>query len=169
MTDHTERDIVIEDHFRRNSSRLVKNLSVKCKGLFNAEDSVHNAYERALRYWDSYEPDMGFDKWFEAVLRNAVSATMNEAIKMGGTTDQIEHYADETTARWSEKSEQIIDMIKDKQFNERNILMLKFVHMYSTRSEIPCLVPETEKQVRRIVEDFKAEVTARFGEPDTDE
>ena len=114
MTDHTERDIVIEDHFRRNSSRLVKNLSVKCKGWFNAEDSVHNAYERALRYWDSYEPDMGFDKWFEAVLRNAVSAT-------------------------------------------------------STRSEIPCLVPETEKQVRRIVEDFKAEVTARFGEPDTDE
>ena len=56
-----------------------------------------------------------------------------------------------------------LSLIDSKPENVRRILTLHFVMGYKERSEVPDMVPETEKQVRLIVAKFKKEIRISKG------
>ena len=65
------RDVMIEAHYRATAPRLVKVLSRR-RDPADAADIVQEAYARALKYYDSFNPEIaGFNTWFGMILKNA--------------------------------------------------------------------------------------------------
>ena len=67
----------IEKHYILNKDRLIKRTSFRIGGNFHgAEDIVQTAYERAIRYINSFDGDV-FDKWFNTILNNSLREYQN--------------------------------------------------------------------------------------------
>lgn len=67
----------IEKHYILNRDRLIKRTSFRIGSNFHgAEDIVQTAYERAIRYINSFDGDV-FDKWFNTILNNSLREYQN--------------------------------------------------------------------------------------------
>jgi RNA polymerase sigma factor (sigma-70 family) len=62
----------LEDHYIKNCQKLIKRLSYKAGTVWAAEDCVHEAYARAIRYIESCDNDKDFNKWFTTILNNVL-------------------------------------------------------------------------------------------------
>tara|TARA_R110000796_G_scaffold21206_2_gene62483 strand:+ start:702 stop:1184 length:483 start_codon:yes stop_codon:yes gene_type:complete len=159
MTDHTHRDLIVEEHYKSNIDRLIKRFSFKLGNYADACDVVHMAYELSMRYYGGRRGS-DFDPWFNQILKNAKSKFVNEKRAAGLTScmwDMWEIPPPEPLAL------EALSLIDSKPENVRRILTLHFVMGYKERSEVPDMVPETEKQVRLIVAKFKKEIRISKG------
>ncbi len=67
----------ITQHYVKNKDRIIKRISFRIGNNFHgAEDIVQTAYERALRYHNSFNGGM-FDKWFSTILNNCLREYQN--------------------------------------------------------------------------------------------
>ena len=153
MTNHTQRDLIVEAHYRSNVDRLIKKLGFEIGSNADACDVVHAGYERALRYFSVSVGD--FNPWFNMVLQNAKKDFMEDSRAAGLTSVMWDMWSDLPPEPLALEARDLID---SKPENVRYILTLHFVMGYRERSEVPDMVPETEKQVRRIVAKFKKEM-----------
>lgn len=155
MTDHTQRDLIVDAHYRANVDRLMKRIGVRVGNPTDARDIVQSGYELALRYFGSLEKPSHFNTWFEVVLGNAKKKFMNDRRSAGLTSTMWDYWNSPPPEPLALAA---LAMIDDRPDNERRILTLRFVMGYSERADIPDMVPETEKQVRRIVAKFKKQM-----------
>jgi len=81
--ERTEVYSLIENHYKAHQGELVKKLRNAVNGHHNAEDTVQEAYTRALKYWDTYDSERGLDKWFSSILRNCIKDTQKDSILKG--------------------------------------------------------------------------------------
>lgn len=75
------RNEVIEEHYRKNYKTLVNHMvnRVPNKSHALAEEVVQEAYCRALKYYDGFDPTRKpFSTWFNRILNNACSACLQE-------------------------------------------------------------------------------------------
>src|SRR3546814_15218451 len=83
---------VIDAYYRENYDALVKRLSYRLGTRENAEDTVQEAFTRAVKYYESCSVD--FDRWFKALLANAVKDAQGD-IRTAGLTKSIDDATDE--------------------------------------------------------------------------
>lgn len=62
---------VIEEHYQKNFGMLCKRYARSTGSDAQAEDIVHDAYERAMKYYGSYDGSKEFERWFSLILRNS--------------------------------------------------------------------------------------------------
>ena len=74
-----ERNELIEKHYINHRSELIKYARFKA-GLSpeSAEDVVHEAYVRAIRYFDAFDPThKKFEQWFFRIFQRAIINQVN--------------------------------------------------------------------------------------------
>ncbi len=63
---------MIEQYFRENYNILVKRIQARHMQLVDAEDVVQEAFVRAIKYSDSFNPErLEIGAWFNTILNNA--------------------------------------------------------------------------------------------------
>jgi len=154
--------LLIEEHFKKHYTRLVKRMSFRAGEQWSGEDVVQTAYERALRYSRSFNGD-NFDKWFNTILNNALKEFKN--IQKGHTASEYDDDADGEGRPCTLYSGQIISQIYDlievqsKVHNE--ILMLYFHQEYSAK-DISLMTHYKYKMIHQIILRFKNELKEMY-------
>lgn len=75
------RNEIVEEHYRKNYKQLVNHMvnRVPNKSHALAEEVVQEAYCRALKYYEGFNPELKpFSTWFNRILNNACSACLQE-------------------------------------------------------------------------------------------
>lgn len=152
----------LEQYYRENFDTLVKRLGRIQGGVMAAEDVVHNAFERAIKYYESFNEESDFERWFSIILSNALKRHQND-VRNQGVTKSIEESEDEIEPIIPDDIRPILkDEVKrlaqDKTGTRKEVLRLTFEFGYKP-SEIVTIVEDvTYRQVTRYLADFRQEV-----------
>lgn len=149
---------IIREHYEENFNLYVKRFDGRAGGVMNAEDIVQEAYTRALRYSDSFKPDIHeFGPWFGTILNNcfkdfkaAERPTGPPAEEEGGETADDLHYQ-----RTQVKA--ITDAIEMFDQPRRDILYLWYIKQYS-RADIHKVMDVSKNTIKTVVRRFKLQM-----------
>lgn len=155
------RNIELVRLYETSSDMYIKRMYYRTKNILDAEDIVQDAFERALRYYDSYSSrgDGNLTAWFETVLTNAQNDHMRNQRRLGMTTEYDEEL--DTPVEMDEWGEDMIKRVKallvTKNPEVRSVLQLYFFSEYKPR-EIGNVVELSPANIRKIIERFKKEL-----------
>lgn len=162
----------LEQFYKDNFDTLVIQYSRRAGGIENAEDVIQESFYRALRYQDSFNPNIrSFETWFNAIAKRALYDMKRENLRQGMTMLMEEALVEETTdldGYVQKMAGEIEALIQAKRNSEhRSILYLYFIREYKP-SDIVTVVDTSNKTIRQIVWRFKQEVKEKYDYPRTD-
>lgn len=154
---------IIEEHYRKNFSILVKKLS-GFLGHHSAEDALQNSYMRAIQYCKCED---SFNKYFGGILRNCIKDIQRDNILRGIVDRNLEqhltifnttyHSPEEEMAAKEDVSD-IQKKINQRPEAQRDVLQAFFIEQRSY-NEILKLIPDTNyPYLRKIVSSFRKEL-----------
>jgi RNA polymerase sigma-70 factor (ECF subfamily) len=149
----------ITEHYRKNFDNLCKKLSFRAGTLWDAEDAIHDAYERAIKYFGSFDPSKStFGAWFNRIVVNAIKEHYNH--NQGRNDVEFEedmvdgvpcgHYADKVVA-------EIRDRIQTRKPHIAEILHLFFEKGYGAK-DISRMVESSHIAVNQTIFRFREEL-----------
>lgn len=149
----------IETFYRSQYGQLVKRMTWVTGSHHDAEDIVHDAFEKAMKYINSCNSD--FERWFNVILSNCFKDHQNRA-RLAGTSKPLEECEDEIepvfpTAYNEMLRQEIRDLANGKPEKQREVLRLTFDFGYKP-SEIVILTDLTLRQVNEHLYQFRKEV-----------
>ena len=150
-----EKNTVVEQFYNDNFESLVKRVSSRVPNKEDAEDVVHDAFERALKYFDSFDP---------SVLSNALKDFQNRE-KLSGMHVELKEWElepAEDDRAYDEAHEEILNLIQEKDGNRKEILTLYFMYEYLPR-EISEVLDVKVTTVRQYVWQFREELKETIG------
>lgn len=158
---------MIEQFYRDNYTLYVKRLSRRVGGPENAEDIVQEAFYRALKYADAFDPDgkATFEVWFNTVVRRAMYDFKRVELKQGMTSeiDSGETEVIEIDGVDLAMAGEIVKEIESKPLNDhRQVLYLAFVKDYPPR-DIVKILDIGYSTVNTITNRFKREMSEKYG------
>lgn len=148
----------LDKFYRENNSRLVKTYTRFIQNQDRAEDIIQEAYVRALTYWDAYDQEKPFDKWFNSIISSCLRdnkriETMHGMVDIKEAMDvPIKPAA--IPAVILDKVMQRIDKLPE---TEASVLRLTLIQHYRP-SEIANLVKISANAIRQIVFKFREEI-----------
>lgn len=152
---------LIENHYRSNFKHLVMRFRGPSGSRHNGEDIVQEAYTRAMQYWNSFNVEKDFRKWFSRILVNCLKDKIKDE-KQHGFFETNDGVADVQTKAFNrliiKDIQKIIHMQPD---NVRYILNLYFFEQYKT-TEIADLAPESHANIRVIIHNFRKILRRKF-------
>lgn len=151
----------IEDHYRNNFDRLVKQWSRSLNSQAKAEDAVQEAYTKALTYWQNMGDD--FDKWFGMIITNCVRDVKREDLMHGMTTEleAAQDIPEEPEAIPAIIRKQVERLIDKKEKATANILRLALIYQYRPE-DIAGLIGTSSNAVRQTIHRFRTEIREKF-------
>lgn len=156
--------MTLEDYYKANRERLVKKIARRGGSPDIAEDIVQEAFYRALKYADSFDPTQPFEGWFTRILNNSLKAYKN-AEKRGSYEQFDEEDVDGTDCRMF--NQQLWEQIRQEinQYNDEHyeVLNLYFEHGYKPR-DICKVVDMKYKNVETVLQRFKRNIKDTYGE-----
>lgn len=161
----TERNTQLEDFFKANYRQLVNKVKGRAGSVENGEDVVQDSFERAIKYWDSYNPDTKpLGAWFNTIMNNALRAKMNDEKNFGMSMEFDEELAD--GVEMSQTDAHMIEVItqeiaKKSPFNQE-VLNLYFLKEYKPAAIVEVLDMKL-KAVENCVARFKVDIKERYG------
>ena len=155
---------VIEEHYSKNFNRLVLRFQFSAGSIQAAEDIVHDAYERALKYASSFSGDR-FEGWFYTILRNSLRDYMKAEKGYSESTDidEYDHVGSYCEGYSNKVWEELNSLIEKKSEAHAEVLNLYFYQGYSYK-DISNVTDNTYFNAYRIVERFKEELVKRYKE-----
>lgn len=128
-----------------------------------AEDIVHDAFERAMKYIDTYQTDQELSHWFTLILRNSFRDYLRA--ERGISSDELDEF-DHEGARcdgvirkiWGE----IEDLINTHTDAQKDILTLHFLKDYSA-VDISRFTEHSLSNVYQVINRFRIKVNKRYG------
>ncbi|AXH71996.1 MAG: DNA-directed RNA polymerase sigma [Podoviridae sp. ctbj_2] len=154
---------LIEDFYVANAPTFVKRYTRSAGSEAIAEDIVHNAFERALRYIDAYDEKQDLERWFSLILRNSYRDCMRE--ERGQPTellDEFDHQGAECDGlirrTWLEVEKLIDKTIPAHQ----EILSLHFLKEY-TITDISRFTEHSLSNCSQVVARFRNRVKELYG------
>lgn len=154
----------IESFYKANFDRFVKRMKNRAGNLHAAEDIVQEAFARALRYQDSYDPTFPFEGWFNRILNNSLKNYKN--MEKGHSCEEFdEEELDGTDCRMMNQNlwkcvQEEIAQYDDEHYE---ILSLYFEHQYQPR-DICKVVDMKYKTVETFLQRFKNMIKDKYGE-----
>lgn len=150
---------IIEKHYIHNKDRFVKKFSYRLGSVQAAEDVIQDAYERAIRYKDTFWMGEDFNSWFTRIANNAMKDY--KRYEHGHACDEldealfIEDCSVDIEATLLNK--QIEERIKCKKDKMQEVLMLHFVYGYGSKT-IHVITGYSYDAIRKAVERFRNEL-----------
>lgn len=128
-----------------------------------AEDAVHDAFERAVRYYATYNPKIGeLGTWFNAIF-NKACYDMKRANRSGGFTEiQEDDWTAEHTPEDGYFLNQILDKIKEYPEHHRQVLYCAFA-LQCKDAQIVQITGLNLRNVHKIKGRFCAKMRERYG------
>lgn len=150
---------IIEKHYIYNRDKLVKKFSHRAGSTAAAEDIIQDAYERAIRYKDTFWLGENFNAWFGRIANNALKdykraergglhVELDEALFIEDFNEDVENTI---------FNRQIEERIKGKQDKMQEVLSLYFVYGYGSKT-IHAITGHPYEAVRKAVERFRKEL-----------
>lgn len=150
---------LIEEHYIANFEKLVKKAAYRAGTEWDAQDAVHDAYERAIKYFNSYDPaKSAFGAWFNRILVNAIREHHNHN-KGKNDLEFDEDLVDGTPClHYTDKmADEIRGRIKTKRPHIAEILDLHFNLGYGAK-DISRMVESTHIAVNQTIFRFREEL-----------
>lgn len=156
-----ERNQVIGDYYTKNRSSLIKKVSGRACTPENAEDIVHNAFAKALRYWSPDVRDL--DAWFGTMLSACLKDFMRDERNYGMAMEFDEEEAE--GIEMSSLSDDIKQKIKKEigfaSLKNQKVLSLYYVQGHSV-AEITQITDLKPKHVKLIAQRFRDHMQERY-------
>lgn len=149
---------IIEQHYRENFDRLSKQWGRRFDNPHIGQDVVQEAYLRAIKYKDTYDPAYPFPNWFGRILQNSFRDIRAEEV--GHTHDEIDEFAlsgEENHHEVDRLIQQIIDRIQFEKPEHREVLRYAFQGGYSAK-EISQFLDVNHRMARKIIGDYRNKV-----------
>jgi RNA polymerase sigma factor (sigma-70 family) len=149
---------IITEHYLTNYERLVKRSTnrVPNKSVALAEECVQEAYTRALKYFNTFNPKKDkFEKWFEGILRNAINDCRNVEKDRGVSKELADEDGVELIPSRKEKIGAIFILAKMKKDINHRVLSLFLLYGYKTK-DIAEYTGVSHTSVRQIIHRWRA-------------
>ena len=153
----------IENHFRSSNTALVKGLAGRTGGIHNAEDVVQEAYIRAMKYWQTYDPARSFDTWFNRIVSSAASDHKKKERVRGAVVEESgQEAAAPDLSDWKGRLDEVKTLIASKKEPNASILELYFIYGWK-QVDIEQVVDRSRKAIEMICRRFRTEVKEALG------
>lgn len=158
------RNEALETYFKKEYNKLCKKVARRAGSPENAEDVVQEAFYRAIKYWDSYNPETNIGAWFNTILNNACKDKMKDERMAGATVEFEEELFDgvEMSQTDANTVEHIQKLIRSKGYPLSEVLRLYYEKGYKS-IEIKEILDVEYGTVRQAVWRFKEEVKEKIG------
>ena len=152
----------VEQHYRENKLKYLKGLTFRSGTQWDAEDILHDAYERAIKYAPSFNGD-DFGAWFRTILNNALRDHMNASKGHFISLDEIEEEAITCPHYTDRIMEDVYEIIKSKPSVQKEVLTLHIKQDYSA-VDISRITDYSHNNCKQIIFKFRKEMKERYGE-----
>lgn len=162
-SDNTDKVEILLDYFSEERDRLVKRISRRVNGEYNAEDVVQEAFVKAWLYLDAYEPERKpFGAWFNNILVNCAK-DFNKAERnfgMGFTNEDTEEL--ETSAFQKQVIADLLSALDDFPEPSRSVLRM-FCFLGYRQKEISEVLNVNIWTVRKTIQNFYESARNQYG------
>jgi RNA polymerase sigma factor (sigma-70 family) len=156
----------LEQFYIENRELLLKRLYHRAGSAENAEDVLQEAFCRALKYWNSFNPNtQEIGAWFNTIMNNSLRTFKRDERSMGTFVE----YEDELTEGY-EMSQTSGDMFKriEAEINKfkgenRSALHLYFIKGYKPR-EVRDVLDIQYKTLEKLFSRFKHDMREKYGD-----
>jgi DNA-directed RNA polymerase specialized sigma24 family protein len=154
---------IIEKHYLKNRFKYVKTMGWRTGTHEAGEDIVQIAYERAIRYYSSYNPLLSFDRWFSRILNNCLREFKNIQKGFSGHEEFDEEFIEGTACGQYNLAmvEEILLSAGDKKEILREVIHLHYVQDFTIR-EICHITDQAYGTVHQMIRRFNIEVKERY-------
>lgn len=154
---------IIENHYKNNFKQLVNRTIGKTGNRYNAEDTIQEAYTRALTYWKSFDPEVNtFESWFDGIINNSVRNTNSEARSKGMINPDYIDPPFLNQAYFKRFLTEIKNEVDQLPKDKSRILSLALFENY-TPLDISRLTNKTVNAIRIILFRFREEIKLKYG------
>ena len=162
------RDNVLSKAYLEYYDLLFKSAYSRLKTVMDAEDAVQDTFERALKFWHTYDPKKSaIQTWLNNILHNRCNAIQTLERNRGMSVSLDEELLDGVGMDDAEKqilvSKLMAEIGKERNPTTRAILQLYFGDR-AKPAEIVGVVGKPQQQISNIIQVFKNTMKARFGE-----
>jgi RNA polymerase sigma factor (sigma-70 family) len=150
----------LEKYYKENFEALKKKIRNRAGTQWNAEDVVQEAFARAIKYWDSFDPEVGrLDGWFGILLSNTLKDYMKSDRLLGMAYEIDEDKIDPVLVDWDEltKDRDIDTLLADKNGFRKEVLTLALKYNYTTK-EIAQITDGNKHTISQYLWEFKQEL-----------
>lgn len=154
----------IETHYKNNFNKLVKKMSFRAGSVAAGEDIVQTAYERALRYRKSCDPNR-FPNWFSMLLNNAFRDFKKEENGYSPAQDDDEEKSSDLSCPHFPNylMQEIHELIQTKSEAQIEVLDMYFKYEYSAK-DIAAITEYSYARAHQIIQRFRNELKELYGE-----
>lgn len=149
---------LIDEHYKKHFGQLSKRYARSTGSDAAGEDIVHDAYEKAMRYYGSYDGSKEFERWFSLILRNSYRDYMRH--ERGQPTEPLDEFVlegiecDGLVRRiWKE----VEDIIEEVNPNHREILHLHYIKDYPI-TDISYITEHSLSNCTQVVSRFRKKI-----------
>lgn len=154
---------LIEEFYVKNASTFIKRYTRSTGSEAIAQDIVHDAFERAMKYLDAYDESQELDRWFSLILRNSYRDFMRaERGQPTELIDEFEHQGAECDGLVRRIWEEIGDLIENSSPVAREILDLHYNKEY-TVTDISRFTEHSLSNCAQVVSRFRKKVRELYG------
>lgn len=115
--------IVLQEHYADNFNQDVKRYTRMLRCPYGAEDVVQEAYARAIKYIDTWKPDVQtFGQWINTIMHNACKDYRKDQRNQGMVRSEERQVNVEQLAAIEGRADEIIERIKAQPYPARGIL-----------------------------------------------
>lgn len=152
---------LLEEHYRENRIRMLKRLTYRAGTEWDAEDILHDAYERALKYASSFN-GQNFGAWFNTILNNALKEHKNASKGIFIPIEDIEEEGIPCSHITDQMLKEVYQLIKAKAPVQQEILFLHIKQDYSA-IDISRITEYTYSNCHQVIRRFREEVKGIYG------
>jgi RNA polymerase sigma factor (sigma-70 family) len=157
----------IEQFYKENYNLLVKRLTRRAGNPENAEDVLQDAFERALKYHKSFNPErQEIGAWFNTIMNNVLVRHQREQMQGGATIpyDEFAHEESyECTAEIKSQVESILGHMYKKEEDAKNVLHLYFINGFRM-FEIREITSVPYSTIQMMIHRFKLEMAKEYSD-----
>lgn len=159
---------IIEQFYKDNYQLLVKRIKARRMQEADAEDVVQEAFVRALKYQDSFNPDrQEIGAWFNTILNNSFKDYRHANFTGDYSFTEEEHMNefDEAEITWMDQ-DLIVRIKKEVQEineNHRDIIELVVLNNYKYK-EASQILDESIDNIKKVVYRFKQGLREKYGD-----
>ena len=159
-SDNTE---ALTEYYNEMHDKLVQRFQKRSGGWHNAEDVVQEAFARALKYINSFDPEhKPMAAWFNSILNNAFKDFRKEERRQGMVAEEDQIIDDlDTIVFKSETVEALLNHIDEMPEPKKTVIRLFVIQGYTAEE----ILQQTElniASVRKIVHEFYTDVRERW-------
>lgn len=150
----------LEKYYRENRDTLLKKIKNRAGTPWNAEDIVQEAFLRAIKYWPSFDPDIGrIEAWFGIILNNTLKDYMKSDRLLGMAYEIDEDKLEPVENDWDAitKDKDIDALTSHHNGLRKHVITLALKYGYSTK-DIAIVTEANKHTISQYLWEFKQEL-----------